>query len=116
LATPGDGANPQPLAFEDALAMLDEIVCELEDGRIGLAEALARYEEGVKLLKDCYELLAKAERRIELLSKIGPAGEAVTTEFDDSPSAADQPAARPKRRVRPPAREQNEIDEPGALF
>jgi exodeoxyribonuclease VII small subunit len=50
LATIGDGANPQPLAFEDALAMLDEIVCELEDGRIGLAEALARYEQGVKRL------------------------------------------------------------------
>src|SRR5580698_2121845 len=55
------GAPPD---FETALARMEAIVFELEEGRIGLAEALARYEEGVGLLRQCFALLETAERRI----------------------------------------------------
>ena len=41
------------LSFEDALAKLEQVVQQLEDGRIGLTQALARYEEGVKLAEIC---------------------------------------------------------------
>ena len=40
-----------PLNFEQALADLERIVRALEDGQIGLEEALAHYEQGVALLR-----------------------------------------------------------------
>ena len=43
---------------------------------LGLGESLACYEEGVKLLKLCYNLLEQAERKIELLSGVDAEGNA----------------------------------------
>ena len=42
--------TPPLLTFEQALAELDRIVRELEDGKTGLEDSLARYEQGVALL------------------------------------------------------------------
>ncbi|MFO0851263.1 MAG: exodeoxyribonuclease VII small subunit [Gemmataceae bacterium] len=39
--------------FEQALAELDRILRDLEDGTTTLDDALARYERGVGLLKLC---------------------------------------------------------------
>ena len=50
---------------------LEKIVAELESGKLGLSDALARYEEGVKHLKGCQQLLEMAERKIELLERRG---------------------------------------------
>ena len=55
--------------FEDALARLEKIVEEMESGNLTLDESLARYEEGVKALKQCYEILRDAEKRVEILLK-----------------------------------------------
>jgi exodeoxyribonuclease VII small subunit len=41
----------QGASFEECLSRLEAIVQALEEGQIPLAEALARYEEGIKLLK-----------------------------------------------------------------
>ncbi len=87
-------------SFEEALSHLETIVHELEEGQIGLADALTRYEHGVKLLKQCYGLLEGAERKIELLSGFDAAGNAVTEPYDHEASAErDQRGeARSKRR------------------
>jgi exodeoxyribonuclease VII small subunit len=94
--------NPSPdcPSFEEALSNLETIVHELEEGQIGLADALTRYEHGVRLLKQCYGLLEGAERKIELLSGFDAAGNPVTQPYDDEPSAErDQRGeARGKRR------------------
>ena len=55
--------------FEAKLARLEQIVEEMEAGDLTLDESLARYEEGVKALKKCYELLRDAEKRVEILLK-----------------------------------------------
>jgi len=55
--------------FEDALQRLETIVHELEEGSLSLEDALAKYEEGVKTLKSCYETLRKAEKKIEIVVK-----------------------------------------------
>ena len=48
-------SDPTPLpSFEKALAELEKILRDLEDGTTTLDEALARYERGVGLLKQCY--------------------------------------------------------------
>jgi exodeoxyribonuclease VII small subunit len=80
-------ASDQPtdqLSFEDALKRLEEIVHALEEGELGLSDALERYAEGVKLLRQSYELLQRAERKIELLSGIDAEGNPITQPFDDT--------------------------------
>ncbi|HEX7447742.1 MAG TPA: exodeoxyribonuclease VII small subunit [Pirellulales bacterium] len=124
-----DNQPPCPPSFEQALAQLEAIVHELEEGEIGLAEALDRYEQGIKLLKQCYGLLERAERRIELLSGVDAAGNPVTQPFSDSPSSLEEKAqSRSRRRTRtgdkphtpqdrpPPEPEQPGMDEGGILF
>ena len=54
-------------SFEEALARLEQVVRDLEGGQMGLEESLARYEEGVQLLRRCYAQLSDAEKRIQEL-------------------------------------------------
>ena len=68
---------PEP-SFEEALEQLEKTVRRLEEGEIGLNEALEQYEKGVKLLRHCYGLLQRAERRIELLSGVDADGNPVS--------------------------------------
>ena len=57
------------LSFEKGLETLEKIVEELESGSLTLDEALERYERGVAAHKECNEILAAAEKRIEVLLK-----------------------------------------------
>lgn len=75
--------------FEDALKRLEKIVDELECGDLTLDASIARYEEGVKALKQCYEILRNAEKKVEILLQ-GENGEVKTAPFDTP--AADKPA------------------------
>ena len=59
-------AKAEP-AFEQSLERLEKIVAELESSDLTLDEMLARYEEGVKALRSCYEVLREAEKRVEAL-------------------------------------------------
>jgi exodeoxyribonuclease VII small subunit len=81
------------LTFEQALAELDQIVRQLEDGSVGLEEALERYERGVGLLKRCYGQLRDAEQRILLLTGEGGEGEPLTRPFEHA-----APVEKPPRR------------------
>jgi len=53
--------------FEDHLDALDRIVDELESGDLTLEVSMERYQEGVKRLKTCYEMIGKAEQQVRLL-------------------------------------------------
>jgi exodeoxyribonuclease VII small subunit len=57
------------LSFEDALTQLEQIVESMESGEVPLAELLAKFEDGNKLLKLCETRLKDAEMKIELLKK-----------------------------------------------
>jgi exodeoxyribonuclease VII small subunit len=99
-----DSPIPDPPSFESALARIEAIVHELEESQTGLAESLGRYEEAVGLLKQCYGLLERAERRIELLVGADAAGNPLTEPFDDTASTdRDQQAAPRSRRRSAPA-------------
>ncbi len=56
--------------FEESLLELERMVRELEDGQLGLEDALARYEQGVGLIKSCYQQLRQAEQRIVMLTGV----------------------------------------------
>jgi exodeoxyribonuclease VII small subunit len=57
------------LSFEDALSQLEKIVESMESGEVPLAELLAKFEDGNKLLKLCEARLKDAELKIEQLKK-----------------------------------------------
>jgi exodeoxyribonuclease VII small subunit len=57
--------------FESAIAELETIVKQLEDGDLALDKSLALFERGVELSRYCHEQLSGAERRIELLTERG---------------------------------------------
>ena len=57
------------LSFEAALGQLEAIVESMESGEVPLAELLAKFEEGTKLLKVCEARLKDAELKIEQLKK-----------------------------------------------
>ncbi|MFM2247995.1 MAG: hypothetical protein RL071_4070 [Pseudomonadota bacterium] len=56
------------LTFEQAMAALDATVRRLDSGELPLDQALAAFEEGVRLQARCQELLDQAEQRIIELS------------------------------------------------
>ncbi len=88
-------------SFEESLGELEKIVAELESGKLGLSDALARYEEGVRHLKGCQQLLEAAERKIELLSGVDAEGNPITTPFDegDVDTIEGKAASRGQRRT-----------------
>ena len=68
--------------FEASISRLDEIVKTMEKGEIPLDQALALFQEGTTLVKDCNQLLDEAEQKVTLLTK-GPDGEPVEREISD---------------------------------
>lgn len=62
-------AKDAKLSFEAALGKLEAIVESMESGEVPLAELLAKFEEGTKLLKLCEARLKDAELKIEQLKK-----------------------------------------------
>ncbi len=62
-------AKEAKLSFEQALEKLETIVESMESGEIPLAELLAKFEEGNKLLRLCETRLKDAELKIEQLKK-----------------------------------------------
>lgn len=67
--------------FETSLKELEEIVEQLETRDLTLDETLAKYESGIKIYKQCYQILEKAEKRINILLK-NSHGNTCTEEFD----------------------------------
>ena len=95
----------QDMNFEESLAKLEEIVRQLEEGQLGLSDSLARYEEGVKHLKLCYQSLQFAERKIELLAGLDADGNPITQPFDDAELTVQEKAdSRSRRRSKSPAK------------
>lgn len=57
------------LSFEENMKKLEEIAIEMEKGDLSLDESVAKFEEGMKISKNCIEILEKAEKKITMLTK-----------------------------------------------
>ena len=57
------------LTFEDLERELEQIVTRLEQGQVPLDEAIALWERGEALYKQCVEKLDGAQGKIEELAK-----------------------------------------------
>ncbi len=55
--------------FESQMEKLEKIVVELEKGDLNLDESVAKFEEGIKISKECNKTLEEAEKRIIILIK-----------------------------------------------
>ncbi len=53
--------------FEAAMARLEQITEELEDGEISLDKSLKKFEEGIRLAEYCNSQLAEARAKVEML-------------------------------------------------
>ena len=56
-------------SFEDKMKKLEEIAGELEKGELNLDDSVSKFEEGMKLSKECSKMLEKAEKKITMLIK-----------------------------------------------
>lgn len=56
------------LSFEDALAELERIVRQLEDGRGKLDEAISSYERGTALKRHCETKLREAQQKVDRIT------------------------------------------------
>ena len=53
--------------FEDKMQELEKVVTDLEKGDMNLDEALTKFEDGMKLSKECNKMLENAEKKITIL-------------------------------------------------
>ena len=90
------------LNFEAAMDRLEEIVEQMESGKMMLEELIVRYEEGMKLVKICQDRLASAEQRIEIITR-NSAGKPIVKEFE--------PAMEKEREGRPEEKGEKQNDE-----
>lgn len=73
------GAGPK---IDEVLTQLEDVVEALESGDLPLEQALARFEEGVKLARQGGSLLDAIEERVEVLLAHGREGEMRTAAFE----------------------------------
>lgn len=67
-------------SFEEKMKKLEEIAVELEKGNLDLDSSVSKFEEGMKISKECNEMLEKAEKKITMLIK-GENGELAEENF-----------------------------------
>ena len=54
--------------FEDKLKKLEEIVNDLDSEEVSLQDSLEKFEAGVKVYKECYDFIAQAEKKVQVLT------------------------------------------------
>lgn len=60
-------ANIKEESFEEKILKLEEIVAELEKGNLSLDDSVQKFEEGIKISKECSKMLESAEKKISIL-------------------------------------------------
>ena len=53
--------------FEESMKKLESIVNELENGNLNLDESVEKFEEGMKIAKQCNTILEDSEKKITII-------------------------------------------------
>jgi exodeoxyribonuclease VII small subunit len=80
----------QKMTFEQALARLEKIVSEIEEGKVPLEKSIEKYAEGIALIKQCRAILASAESKVKLLTASEGQGLKVAGELDEETEAEEK--------------------------
>ncbi|MBR3324622.1 MAG: exodeoxyribonuclease VII small subunit [Clostridia bacterium] len=59
--------SEKKIDFEDSIKKLDEIANELESDNLSLDESVKKFEEGMKISKQCKKILDETEKKITIL-------------------------------------------------
>ena len=54
-------------SYEEQIQELEKIINELENGNLNLDDSVAKFEEGMKISKECNKMLENAEKKITIL-------------------------------------------------
>ena len=54
-------------SFEEQMESLEKIVSELQKGDLNLDDSVAKFEQGIKISKECNKILEEAEKKITIL-------------------------------------------------
>ena len=54
-------------SFEEQMESLEKILGELEKGELNLDDSVTKFEEGIKISKECSKILEEAEKKITIL-------------------------------------------------
>jgi len=60
-------AKKETITFETQLQQLEQLVEQLERGDLPLESSLQAFEQGIKLSRQCYDKLNKAEQKVQVL-------------------------------------------------
>ncbi len=71
------------MTFEEALAKLEQIVTQIETGKVSLEQSIEKYAEGIELIKQCRTILDSAEKKIQMLAQGQDGGLQVAGELED---------------------------------
>jgi exodeoxyribonuclease VII small subunit len=71
----------QAIDLEKALSDLEQLVEELESGDLPLETAMKKFEDGIKLTRNCQAALKEAEQKVEILLK-NAGGDEVLEDFE----------------------------------
>ena len=61
--------SAKKLSFEQQLQALEKIVEQLEQGEMPLEDSLSQFEKGVKLTRECQQLLDQAQQKVAILTQ-----------------------------------------------
>lgn len=64
-------ANETEMSFEEAMAQLETIVGQLEDGDVPLEKAIDLFQTGMRLSQMCSQKLEQVEQKIEMIVEEG---------------------------------------------
>ena len=56
-------------SFEEMMQNLEAIAKDLESGNLSLDDSVKKFEEGMKISKECSKILEDAEKKITILTK-----------------------------------------------
>ena len=54
-------------SFEEQIEELEKIVTDLEKGDLSLEDSVEKFEQGIKISKECNKTLEEAEKKITIL-------------------------------------------------
>ena len=54
-------------SFEEQISELEKIINELENSNLNLDDSVVKFEEGMKISKECNKMLENAEKKITIL-------------------------------------------------
>ena len=63
-----DDSGTEDINFEAAMAELEKLVAQMEDGDLTLDDSLKAFERGVVLTRQCQQALSRAELRVQTLT------------------------------------------------